>query len=77
MLDKIELDVIFEGLRLMMAAEFRLCCQILEHLEVGLELVRQNRLDEYESQMKAPWAAVEQTKQEMESTRVSQSRADS
>jgi hypothetical protein len=41
-LGKIELDVIFEGLRLMsraMAMEFKLYYQILEHLEVGLQLL--------------------------------------
>jgi len=68
-LGKIELDVIFEGLRLMsraMAMEFKLCYQILEHLEVGLRLLKDGRVREYEDLTQELWAAIESTRKEID-----------
>lgn len=68
-LGKIELDVIFEGLRLMsraMAMEFKLCYQILEHLEVGLQLLKDGKMREYEAATKELWAAIEHTRKDID-----------
>jgi len=68
-LGKIELDVIFEGLRLMskaMAMEFKLCYQILEHLEVGLQLLKDGKMREYEVVTQELWAAIEHTRKDID-----------
>jgi hypothetical protein len=68
-LGKIELDVIFEGLRLMpkaMAMEFKLCYQILEHPQVGLQLLKDDKMREYEVVTQELWAAIEHTRKEID-----------
>jgi len=68
-LGKIELDVIFEGLRLMskaMAMEFKLCYQILEHLEIGLQLLKDGKMREYEVVTQELWTAIEHTRKDID-----------
>jgi hypothetical protein len=52
---EIQLDVIFDGFRIFSMAvlkEFGLCYRILEHFQMGMEMMRDGKLEEFDQNTK-------------------------